>query len=287
MVGLAAVLAGSVKAPLTAILLLFELTGNYQVIWPVMIAVGICIWVLEQVRSLQSVEGLNLQQMGIDVEKPQATAYLQEIPVSSAMAADYLALPASTRLHEAARTMIEKRCHAALVMENGEKTVGILSLGDVRRKLAELENRTGPVPEADPEIERFCTAAVLYAHASQSLAETVKQMSARGIHLLPVVESERSNRVVGVVERHHISLAKELAETEAALKMRSHPRSWRGRSSREVNSLPLTVTRAGGRARVSDDDRGQAFDCRPDHPAIELGPDSRGIEQTGPQDPPR
>lgn len=216
MVGLAAVLAGSVKAPLTAILLLFELTGNYQVILPVMIAVGICIWVLEQVRSLQSVEGLNLQQMGIDVEEPRALEILQGVPVSSVMEENYLGLPANTRLRSATRTMIEKKCRATLVME-GDKAIGILSLGDARRKLLEIENGGEEIRELDPEIKRICTTEILSAHASQPLSEALKQMAARGIYLLPVVESDRSSRIVGVVEKHRISLAGELAETEAVL----------------------------------------------------------------------
>jgi len=48
MVGMAAVLAGTVRAPLTAILLLFEMTRDYRMVLPVMAAVGLCVWLRER-----------------------------------------------------------------------------------------------------------------------------------------------------------------------------------------------------------------------------------------------
>ncbi|MEN9219285.1 MAG: chloride channel protein [Thermostichales cyanobacterium SZTDM-1c_bins_54] len=49
MVGMAAVLAGTVRAPLTAILLLFEMTRDYRVVLPLMAAVGLCVWLRERI----------------------------------------------------------------------------------------------------------------------------------------------------------------------------------------------------------------------------------------------
>jgi CBS domain-containing protein len=216
MVGLAAVLAGTARAPLTAILLLFELTGNYQVILPVMIAVGICIWVLDAARVSETAKGLNLQQMGIDVEEPRSLEIASLVPVSSAMDSNFLSLPATIRLQEATRRMIEGSARAALVIGDGEKAIGILSLGDARRKLLE----TAASIESDPEIGRICTTDIIRAPASEPLAEALRQMAGRGIHLLPVVEGKDSGRVIGVLEQHRVSLAIELAETEAILAKR-------------------------------------------------------------------
>jgi H+/Cl- antiporter ClcA/CBS domain-containing protein len=223
MVGLAAVLAGSAKAPLTAILLLFELTGNYQVILPVMIAVGICIWVLEQVKAQQSVRGLNLQQMGIDVEKPHAYETLQQVPVSAIMDCSYLALPAHTPLWEAGWQMVQKKCPAALVVNAREEMVGILTLGDVRRHLQEINLLGEEGAVLDSQIERLCTTDILSIHDSQSVAEAWQYMGNRGIYLLPVVDPHQPHRAIGVVERHLISLAVDLAETEGVLRSRQSP----------------------------------------------------------------
>lgn len=67
MVGMAAVLAGSARAPLTAILLMFELTRDYRIVLPLMAAVGLSVWLVEFVNRRSTAHSLNLQQMGVDV----------------------------------------------------------------------------------------------------------------------------------------------------------------------------------------------------------------------------
>jgi H+/Cl- antiporter ClcA len=65
MVGMAAVLASSAKAPLTSILLLFEITRDYRIVLPLMTAVGLSVWLVESWIN-QNHESLNLRQMGLD-----------------------------------------------------------------------------------------------------------------------------------------------------------------------------------------------------------------------------
>jgi H+/Cl- antiporter ClcA len=67
MVGMAAVLAGSARAPLTAILLLFELTRDYRIVLPSMAAVGLSVWLVECANRRSTAHSLNLHQMGVDV----------------------------------------------------------------------------------------------------------------------------------------------------------------------------------------------------------------------------
>ena len=67
MVGMAAVLAGSARAPLTAILLMFELTRDYRIVLPLMAAVGLSVWLVEFVNRRSTTHSLNLHQMGVDV----------------------------------------------------------------------------------------------------------------------------------------------------------------------------------------------------------------------------
>lgn len=67
MVGMAAVLASSARAPLTSILLLFELTRDYRIVLPLMAAVGLSSWLVEYVNRRITHHSLNLHQMGVDV----------------------------------------------------------------------------------------------------------------------------------------------------------------------------------------------------------------------------
>ena len=79
MVGMAAVLAGSARAPLTAILLMFELTRDYRIVLPLMAAVGLSVWLVECVNRRSTAHSLNLQQMGVDVAVNEPIAAREQL----------------------------------------------------------------------------------------------------------------------------------------------------------------------------------------------------------------
>ncbi len=83
MVGMAAVLAASVRAPLTAILMLFELTRDYRIVLPLMAAVGLSVWLIERMKPTFN-SNSNLQQIGLSELKDEKTEILQQILVEPA-----------------------------------------------------------------------------------------------------------------------------------------------------------------------------------------------------------
>ncbi|MGL5879368.1 MAG: chloride channel protein, partial [Xenococcaceae cyanobacterium] len=226
MVGMAAVLAGSVRAPLTAILLLFELTRNYLIILPLMAAVGVSVWIVEQVKSKQVVQGLNLQQMGVNLEKQNELEILKQMPVRSLLDLCYVSLPASISLLEASHRMIQDRCHTALVLDEDEQLLGIVSLADLQRQLTKsmaqkslVENETSDCTENEFErqLQDICTTEILYASENESVAQALERMAIRGLYLLPVVSLDNPRQVLGVIEKHRINLAAEIAVTQELL----------------------------------------------------------------------
>ncbi|GLZ48334.1 transport integral membrane protein [Actinomycetospora sp. NBRC 106375] len=68
LVGMAAVFAGAAHAPITAVLIVFELTGNYSVILPLMIAVVLATG-LSHLVSPRTIYTLKLLRRGIDIDR--------------------------------------------------------------------------------------------------------------------------------------------------------------------------------------------------------------------------
>ncbi|MBR8827607.1 MAG: chloride channel protein [Gomphosphaeria aponina SAG 52.96 = DSM 107014] len=221
MVGMAAVLASSVKAPLTAIMLLFELTQNYLIILPVMVAVGVSVWLVEQIKSKQVVAGLNLQEMGMNLEKQDDVAVLQQVPVATIMERSYLSLPDSMALLEAGKKMVYAQCHTAVVLDAKGELLGVISLSDIQRRIASISSqsslRAAKKILSKELLEHICTAEILYAYGDESVAEALERMGARGLYLLPVVAEDNPRQVIGVIEKNRISLAGELAQLERSL----------------------------------------------------------------------
>jgi H+/Cl- antiporter ClcA/CBS domain-containing protein len=237
MVGMAAVLAASVRAPLTATLLMFELTGNYSIILPLMAAVGVSVWIVEQVKAKQVVKGLNLPQMGVNLERPITTSVLETIKVADWMEEDYFSLPESLTLWEAGDQMLQAKQQTALVLDKDDRLLGIISLTDLQRHILSVNTNGNERRRSEVLAEKLaeiCTQEVLFACKSESVAKALERMSARGLHLLPVVEEENSTQtnstqtieqnsdhrcILGIITKNRIDLATEMAATANALSL--------------------------------------------------------------------
>jgi len=88
-VGMAAVIAGTTHAPLTAILMLFELTRDVYILLPVMLAAVIAT-VVAQLIDRDSIYTASLRREGINVGRSQDLTILRRIPVASC---DIMPLP--------------------------------------------------------------------------------------------------------------------------------------------------------------------------------------------------
>lgn len=244
MVGMAAVLAASAKAPLTAILLLFELTRDYRIVLPLMAAVGLSVWLVELRSPLPSSSNLNLP-INLNVEVERIAELLQETLVAEAMYTSPLLLSATLSVLEAGLAMTRDRCRSALVINEAHQLVGIVTLEDINRTLSLCEDIPASSISAnaieaksqtllatlkcytlvsDPnchlpllKLVDICTTDILYAYTDEPLADALDRMAARGLHQLPVVERDNHEQVLGLLERDRIALTCSLATTRKAL----------------------------------------------------------------------
>lgn len=227
MVGMAAVLAASVRAPLTSILLLFELTRDYRIILPLMAAVGLSVWIIERVKPISN-RTPTVQTTELKEEPNQELEMLNALSVGEVMHEQFVGLSASLSVAEGALKLTRQRAHSALVFDEAEKLVGILSLQDINRAISEAENNLLSKAETSTEngstdtlhsitVDSICTKNLLYAYKHETLAEAKARMSTRGLRQLPVIDEQNPEHVLGILDRDQISLACSLAITQKAL----------------------------------------------------------------------
>ncbi|WP_066375433.1 MULTISPECIES: chloride channel protein [unclassified Anabaena] len=221
MVGMAAVLAGSVRAPLTAILMLFELTRDYRIVLPLMAAVSLSVWLVEQIKPNTN-SNSNLQQIGLSELKDELLEIVQQLLVEDAMLACPKKLPATLGVLEAAKEMIRDRTRSALVVDAADQLVGILSLEDLNRTLSVWQNYPNSSTEnqgnlAMQTIIDICTTDILYAWLDEPLSEALDRMTLRGLHQLPVVARDNHEQILGLLDRAQITLTCNLAVTRKAV----------------------------------------------------------------------
>jgi len=215
MVGMAAVLAGSVRAPLTAILLLFELTHDYRIVLPLMAAVGLSVWLVERLQPSVVMDSDGEQQgTPLDTPTPPPVPSLTVIEATDKMP---LTLPGDMPLLEAGRSLLHHRSRCALVMDPQHQLTGLITLHDINRLVTRTVSEW-PVEEALKQpLQHFCTRELVYAYSDELLSEAIARMAARGLHQLPVVEHEQPDVIVGLLTQDDIHLAQTLARTQEVL----------------------------------------------------------------------
>jgi len=98
-VGMGAVFAGAARAPITAVIIIFELTGDYRIILPLMFAIALATGV-SNLLSHDTIYTLKLRRRGIDIMRGRGANLMQLLRVADAMEPLPLALDSETPLNE-------------------------------------------------------------------------------------------------------------------------------------------------------------------------------------------
>ncbi|HTP06719.1 MAG TPA: chloride channel protein [Anaerolineae bacterium] len=204
MVGMAAVLAGAVHAPLTAIILLFEMTNDYRIILPLMFAVVVSLIVSQRLQH-DSVYELGLARKGVRLQRGRDVEVLDTISVSEVMQAEADTLLESDPLSAAAEVFAQSRHHGLPVVDARGELYGILTVQDIERvQLNGVDVLT---------IGQACTREVLTAFPDETIGAALRRMSTRDIGRLPVVARDNRRRLLGVLRRTDLVRAYDLALT--------------------------------------------------------------------------
>ena len=138
LVGMGAVFAGVVRAPITSVLIIFEMTGGYGLILPLMLANMTAYGLARRLRPTPVYEAL-LEQDGIHLphRRGHVSHALERLRVDEAMTTDIVTLDADALVSEAL-ARAERHDHSAFpVLDAGGRFVGLITRARLRRTLAE------------------------------------------------------------------------------------------------------------------------------------------------------
>lgn len=192
-VGMAAMIAGATHAPLTAMTLIFEVTRDYRIALPAMLACGMAA-VFSQRLSPYSIDTLHLSEHGVLL--PWQVHDLRGIRIADIMTRDVHTVHTGMQLKDVIAVMQRYRHGGYPVLDPAGRLAGMVTLRDVRE--VPLEGRlTTPVTAV-----MATDLAVLTP--DQTLADAALLMARRGVGRLPVVDSEDPNRLLGIVSRSDV-----------------------------------------------------------------------------------
>lgn len=192
-VGMAAMIAGSTHAPLTAMTLIFEVTRDYRIALPAMVACGIAA-VFSQRLDPYSIDTVHLPEHGILL--PWQVRDLRHVPVAEVMARDVHTVRPNMQLKDVIGLMQIHRHGGYPVLSPEGQLVGMITLSDVRT--VPLERRLTTL------VSQVMARKVTVLTPDQTLADAANMMAHQGVGRLPVVDPSDRSRVVGIVSRSDV-----------------------------------------------------------------------------------
>jgi CIC family chloride channel protein len=189
LVGMGAVFAGIVRAPMTSVVMIFEMTQDYAVIVPLMIANLISLFIASRLQHEPIYEALAVQD-GIHLPGSKARQRSGQRQVASVMRMRSESLPAEITVGEA-RDRVRSSQPGTWVVMDQQGVVGVISLSMLERELAEgADKRLGEI--VDP-------LTFPHVHSDQGLDVALERMGVNQIELLPVVGRANVHELKGIV----------------------------------------------------------------------------------------
>lgn len=195
LVGMGAVFAGTTRAPLTAILILFELTRDYNLILPLMFA---CVLsnVMSSALCPESIFTEGLRRKGIKIRKGREVDIMTSIPVKAAMVTHVQTISEDKSVETLEALMKVSRHVGFPVIDSKGKLSGIVTLSDLRNKV-----KPG---EAGKKIGEIATREVEVAYPDETLDAALKRLASKQIGRLLVVDRMDKTKLLGIITRSDI-----------------------------------------------------------------------------------
>jgi CIC family chloride channel protein len=200
LVGMGAVVAGTTHAPITAIIIIFEMSGNYKIILPMMIT---CILSTMLASSLKkgSIYTIKLLRRDIDISGGLEKNLLRSMKVGQFMTKDPPTVPEGMPLVSLIGAFKTKDVSYLHVVNAGGDLTGIISFRDIRSVFQE-ETLHWLVVAKDVASTNLETVT-----ARDSILKALQTMGALGISQLPVVGGENGRKVVGTLRDKDVIVA--------------------------------------------------------------------------------
>lgn len=191
-VGMATMIAAVARAPLTAIMLVFEVTGarDYGLILPLMLGTTMATFIADRFHS-DSLYLSVLRRRGITLVPHSEIDLLDTVAVGDVMHQPHVVARAHQALAEIEASMSRYRYNGLVVLE-GNKVVGIITNSDIARSSGARDQLT---------VEQVMISRPVTVTPSTPVSQALEKMAALGVGRLPVVSDDGSGAFLGLFRR--------------------------------------------------------------------------------------
>jgi chloride channel protein, CIC family len=254
LISMGAMLAGTMRSPLTGVIFAFELTGDYHSILPLLIA---CVsahsfTVLTMARSILTEK---LSRRGHHLSREYVVDPLEALAVEDVMRTNVTAFPAETTIAELERVLEHNDSPRGQrvypVVDGDQHLLGVMTRHDLLNILEDLSNGE----RRHVRLSDLLARTPVVAYPDEPLRLVVNRMAATGLTRFPVVKQNGGQELLGLIGLQDLLKARELSvaeehHRERVLRLRVPPSlRWRGPRGVQADATPaaepMTVQETG------------------------------------------
>ncbi len=205
LVGMAAVFAGAARAPLTAMLIVFEMSGDYGLILPLM-ASGITATFIADWLNPESIYTVKLVRKGVHFEQGRDIDVLENVTVEEIMNPHVVTVHKDQPLSEVFVIFHKTHIQGFPVMADEEHLFGFITVHDLEDVLL----RSAEANLQSIKVADIATRPPLTVFPDEPVLAAIRKMSPRDLARLPVVARGGANVLLGIISRSDILRAYEI-----------------------------------------------------------------------------
>lgn len=198
LVGMAALFGATARAPLTAMLIVFEMSNDYLMILPLMVA-GISATYIAQWLHPESIYTMKLSKRGIRFSEGRDMDIMQGVTVQEVMRTRLVTIHKDQPVNELMALFQETNLLGFPVVTDEKRLWGIITLQDVHR--AQSEDNFNP---RDMKVADLAIEGPISVFPDEPIWVAIQKMSPRDLARLPVITRDGSMRLVGSISRSDI-----------------------------------------------------------------------------------
>jgi CIC family chloride channel protein len=204
-VGMACAFATIARAPMTSVIIVFELTGNYELVLPLMLGAAFATYVGDRFHS-ESAYTMPIRRRGITLPQTEDIDLLDTVTVATVMSPTDEPLRPWNTLADASEYFDISGHHGAAVLNDQDKLVGILTLSDI-------SDAGGP--SRSLTVSAAMSTDVITVASEMPVSNALSRMATLGVGRIPVVASDDPTEIVGMFRRDSVVKAYDSAVSMA------------------------------------------------------------------------
>jgi CIC family chloride channel protein len=196
LLGMGAVLAGTTHAPIMAIMMIFEMSLNYNIVLPLMLACAASS-ILARTISPASIYTEALKRKGAALNNPEAQV-MTSLKVRDIMRREFDQVTPDTPLPKILDRFLEGRRNHLYVVDSSQRFMGAIGLHDLKEALQEQEEVSFIIAHD------LMRPAFEVTTPDEHLARVMERLVAQDCERIPVVDDRDGRKILGTVSKRDI-----------------------------------------------------------------------------------